>query len=114
MLKYCKYCDRLITGEPIKGCCSLYHAKLEKAKYNANYYKQKTQILMTEKYSGMLRACMRQFGEGNAFEAEILEQMKFDWTFSETKKIVGSVEYTIIGEYGYVIFSSKKIKIIRM
>ena len=111
MFKQCKFCDKIIIRKPVNGCCDELHFKLWKKDYNAKYNKQKKEILLTEKYSSMLRICMRQFGEGVTFEAEILNHMGFDWEFSNEQVEVDGFLYNVIGEYGYIVFTNDKIKI---
>ncbi len=116
MLKDCKYCGKLIIKKPVKGCCSEEHALLWKKAYNADYYYRKNQIVLTEKYSTMLRSCLRQFGENVPFEAEILNCMGFDWGFSNKQVEMHNLLYNIIGEFafaGITVNKIKKIKIIR-
>ena len=113
-MKSCKYCKRVILGKPVKGFCSELHFKLWKQNYNAGYYKKNARIILSEKYAGMLRTLMKQFGEGVSFEAEILEHMGFDWEFSKQKVQLGSLEYTVIGEYTYIVFSNQKANIRRI
>jgi hypothetical protein len=116
MIKECKYCGKIVLRNPIKGCCSIEHSQLWKRAYNADYYRQKNEIVLTEKYSNMLRVCMRQFGENVAFEAEILNCMGFDWGFSIKQVEMHKQLYNIMGEFAYTGFTvnkMNKIKIIR-
>lgn len=110
--KRCRYsnCRKLSKN----GCCCVEHEKLAKQEYNDIYYSKKKEIILTERYSSMLRTCIKQFGINVAFEAEFLEHMKFDWKFSLTKIMIDACEYTIIGDYGYVVFKNQKIKIVRI
>lgn len=114
MLRNCKYCDKLIIGEHFNGCCNKVHFKLWKKKYNADYYKQKTEVVLNEKYSSMLRSCLRQFGEDFSFDSEILEQMGFDWEFSKKTVVIDDNFYQVIGEYGYIVYFNEKINIKRL
>jgi hypothetical protein len=114
-LKICKLstCKKplLLCKEPVNGCCNEAHFRLWKKEYNANYYSQKNEVVLNAKYSVMLRSCLRQFGEDVPFDAEILNLMGFDWEFSNQQIEIGNYTYNVIGEYGYIVFATKKIKI---
>ena len=97
--------------ESVNGCCCEEHFKLWKKEYNANYYEQKNEVVLNAKYSVMLLSCLRQFGEDFPFDAEILGLMGFDWEFSNQQVEVGGFLFNVIGEYGYIVFANKKIKI---
>ena len=111
MFKRCKYCGNYIIKNSVKGCCCLEHAILWKKEYNANYYKRKSQVVSTENFARMLRSCLRQFGEDVPFDAEILDLMGFKWEFSNQQIEIDNFLYNVIGEYGYIVFANKKIKI---
>jgi hypothetical protein len=119
-LKCCKLstCKKLLIlcKKPVKGCCDEEHFTLWKKEYNANYYDKKNEVVLNEKYSIMLRCCLRQFGENVPFDAEILDIMGFDWGFSNMKVEIEGLVYSVIGEFaftGITINKIKKIKIVR-
>ena len=115
-IKICKLssCNKplLLSNEQVNGCCCESHALLWKKMYNANYYQQRTEVIHREKYSNMLRSCMKQFGE-QPIEAEILALMGFDWEFSNIQVEIDRLQYTVIGDYAYAVFKNKKLKILK-
>jgi hypothetical protein len=119
--KRCKlsFCKKLLIlcEKPVNGCCNLSHFRIWKKEYNANYYEQKKEVVLNAKYLDMLGSCLRQFGEDVPFNAEILDNMGFDWKFSNEQIDVGGFLYDVIGEYafaGVTINKIKKIKIIKI
>ena len=118
MYKKCRYsnCQKqlYISDKTVKGCCSAAHAKWAKKEYNYNYYQNRRVIILTDKYSSMLRTFVKQFGEAVPIEAEFLEHIDFDWDFSTGKIAIDNLEYTTVGDYAYTIFKNKKVKIIRL
>lgn len=116
--KLCKlsYCGKplFLSDNPVNGCCCEAHWKQWKREYNANYYQQRTEVFLNEKYSSMLRSCLRQFGEDFSFDSEILEQMGFDWEFSKKTVVIDDNFYQVIGEYGYIVYFNEKINIKRL
>ena len=114
-LKCCKFssCKKplILCDKPVNGCCNEVHFRLWKKEYNANYYEQKNEVVLNAKYSDMLRSCLRQFGEDVPFNAQILDNMGFDWKFSNEQVEVSGFLYNVIGEYGYIVFANEKIKI---
>jgi hypothetical protein len=78
---------------------------------------KKKEVVLNAKYLDMLGSCLRQFGEDVPFNAEILDNMGFDWKFSNEQIDVGGFLYDVIGEYafaGVTINKIKKIKIIKI
>lgn len=110
-VKICKYCGEEFTGESFNGCCSFIEGKIYRSEINANYYAKNREVVLSNKYTGMLDACARQFGENSLFDAAILGHMKFDWKFSKKEIIIEDEVYSVIKNYAYIVYKAQKIKI---
>lgn len=111
-LKICKYCGEEYTSKSYNGCCSIIEGKIHRSEINANYYAKIREVVLSNKYAGMLDACVRQFGENTLFHAAILGHMKFDWKFSKKEITIENEEYSLIKNYAYKVYKSQKIKFI--
>jgi len=113
-MKICKYCGDEFFGKSYNGCCCKEEGKIRKSETNANYYAKNREVILANKYAGILDTCLRQFGENICFDAAILGQMPFDWNFSKkTIKIEGH-DYRVIKSFAYIIYSNQKMKIIKL
>lgn len=113
-VKTCRYCGKKFTGKSYNGCCCIHEGKIYKSEMNANYYATNREVILGNRYVGMLEACLRQFGENTLFDAALLGHMKFDWKFSKKEIIIENVVYRVIKNYAYIVYKNQKIKIIRL
>jgi len=112
IVKICKFCGEEFIGVSFNGCCSKSEGKMFKSEMNAKYYAKNREVVLSNKYAGMLDACVRQFGENTLFDAAILGHMKFDWKFSKKEITLENKLYRVIKNYAYILYKSLKIKII--
>jgi hypothetical protein len=110
-VKICKYCGEEFTGKSFNGCCCIIEGEIIRSEINANYYAKNREIILSNKYAGMLDACVRQFGENTLFDAAILGHMKFDWKFAKKGITIDNEVYSVIKNYAYIVYKTQKIKI---
>ena len=114
MLKQCKYCGKIITGEPVNGCCNSEEFDLWKIQYNAVYYQRTKLNRQVVKHSQIFKSLIDFFGEGTEIPAIFLELLGMDWELETGRITINGIEYIEIGNYAYVVLKSQNVKIIRL
>ena len=114
MLKQCKYCGKIITGEPVNGCCNMYHEKLWKARYNKDYYARSKLNRQIVEHAYKFKILLDEFGEDVDINPNFMEMLKFDWKLETHRVMIDGLEYIAIGNYAYIITKNKKVRIKRL
>jgi hypothetical protein len=85
--------------------------KLERSK--DNYAVNKKNLNQIKHVENILNAAYKKYG-GDIFDVNILRVEKMNWTVITGTTTIDGETIRIVGRYGYILYSNKTIKIIKL